>query len=506
MKYIKDFASFFIISFVFSAQVSAAGFDSDYEVRIGDFNGDGASDFYVYKNPDVILLHGDIITPIVIRPDVGDFILKQNPSNSFDIIGNLSTSEQQLVSLWPSVATTVNVVIEDINLDGYMDLFIKNLSSVISGVSDHVIYSPTSKHNSPVDLTIFDNDVSKFFDEVFAYAIDSEYFNDNATPVFGSQQQSQLLYVPEYCGTASVSEMAGLPEVLPRDRSSEPSLSAEIASLLFNCELGWGPNYNVHYDYVLYRWYETVQVGLDFSAFDSRSIDIANVLDGVFEGIDDILGNSSIELDVIDILEDVLSVEGVFGGVFSAGGISYDDDKGIETGRFRAFMQLALTASSSAPLLPVPTYVNPLPGATINKVDTTLPHYCTVDGRFGTFRPGGHGGVDLGSGPSKTVQIGTDVYAAGSGQLVPGYGKGHGTLAEIYHSGGTYIFRYSHLSAVNPRGRVNGGDVVGKVGKDGNASAACIRTHLHFEVGNKIINNLVDPLSVSPIFTWPLQI
>lgn len=102
------------------------------------------------------------------------------------------------------------------------------------------------------------------------------------------------------------------------------------------------------------------------------------------------------------------------------------------------------------------------------------------DGEFGSKRRNGrsHSGIDI------LASVGTPVYAAKSGmafkaEVPTGYGK----YVMIYHPDG-YQTYYGHLSewAIKPLQRVRRGDIIGYVGKTGNASSNSIQPHLHFEI------------------------
>jgi murein DD-endopeptidase MepM/ murein hydrolase activator NlpD len=102
------------------------------------------------------------------------------------------------------------------------------------------------------------------------------------------------------------------------------------------------------------------------------------------------------------------------------------------------------------------------------------------DGEFGSKRRNGrsHSGIDI------LAQIGTPVYAAKSGtafraEVPTGYGK----YVMIYHPDG-YQTYYGHLSewAITAVQEVQRGDLIGYVGKTGNASSKMMEPHLHFEI------------------------
>ena len=102
------------------------------------------------------------------------------------------------------------------------------------------------------------------------------------------------------------------------------------------------------------------------------------------------------------------------------------------------------------------------------------------DGAFGAKRRGGryHTGIDM------KAPVGTPVYAAKSGIAFPGMvPTGYGKYVMIYHPDGMQTI-YAHLSNWNIRApqKVRQGDLIGFVGKSGNAAGKAIEPHLHFEI------------------------
>ena len=124
-----------------------------------------------------------------------------------------------------------------------------------------------------------------------------------------------------------------------------------------------------------------------------------------------------------------------------------------------------------------PYFTSPIKIATANMAVRNDAH---GDGEFGSKRRNGrsHSGIDI------LAPAGTPVYAAKSGLAfkaeVP---TGYGRYVMIYHPGGYQTF-YGHLLewAINPVQHVNRGDLIGYVGKTGNAASKSIEPHLHFEI------------------------
>ena len=109
-------------------------------------------------------------------------------------------------------------------------------------------------------------------------------------------------------------------------------------------------------------------------------------------------------------------------------------------------------------------------------------------GDFGAKRNGGrrHQGVDL------LAKEGSGVVAVRSGRARVGEGPhGMGKFVSVTHRDGIRTI-YGHLSAiyVKDRSRVRQGQVIGTVGKTGNASEEGVLPHLHFEMrqGAKVLN------------------
>ncbi len=112
------------------------------------------------------------------------------------------------------------------------------------------------------------------------------------------------------------------------------------------------------------------------------------------------------------------------------------------------------------------------------------------DGEFGAKRSGGrlHLGIDL------QAPVGTPVKAAKSGQAFAKKNRGMGKYVVIGHPDGTKSI-YGHLFKmfVTNGQRVRRGDIIGEVGKTGNARNPSMLPHLHFEIW--IDEEPVDPLA-----------
>lgn len=102
------------------------------------------------------------------------------------------------------------------------------------------------------------------------------------------------------------------------------------------------------------------------------------------------------------------------------------------------------------------------------------------NGYFGTHRGGGrrHNGIDL------TAPVNTAVLAAKSGiVMMTDTGKGAGNYIIIWHWPNLKSY-YMHLSEIKVEKwqPVRQGQIIGKVGKTGNANYKSMTPHLHFEI------------------------
>ncbi|MDP2929019.1 MAG: M23 family metallopeptidase [Candidatus Omnitrophota bacterium] len=102
------------------------------------------------------------------------------------------------------------------------------------------------------------------------------------------------------------------------------------------------------------------------------------------------------------------------------------------------------------------------------------------DGEYGSKRRNGrtHSGIDI------LAPVGTPVYAAKSGVAFRGeVPTGYGKYVMIYHPDG-YQTYYGHLSdwvAASTK-HARRGELIGYVGKTGNAASKSMQPHLHFEI------------------------
>lgn len=130
------------------------------------------------------------------------------------------------------------------------------------------------------------------------------------------------------------------------------------------------------------------------------------------------------------------------------------------------------------------------PGARADALTPLLPASGEITSRFGPRADPFHGRTRLHTGVDIRAAYGRSVASVAAGDVIfAGERGGYGQLVVVRHQGGVET-RYAHLSAIDVHvgDRVQGGEVLGRSGSSGRATAP----HLHFEVVQQ--GRHVDPV------------
>ena len=148
----------------------AAQLDDTWEARVGDFDGDGMKDVYLKRTSAAV--GGGLLRDVILRQATGGaFSAEPAPPGST----NAAT-----VATWP-VSKVVDLVLSDIDLDGFVDVWVRGLGTAIgaTNVPDQMVYAPGRRPE--VVLNAVDDDVKNFLGEVDAWFRDPGYFQRKVT-------------------------------------------------------------------------------------------------------------------------------------------------------------------------------------------------------------------------------------------------------------------------------------------------------------------------------------
>ena len=161
-----------------------------YAVRIGDINADGRQDVFVNRTSGGVPLNGTL----------GSVILQQQADKSFAPM--VPTSGQtSTASNWPLSNTPIQV--DDLNFDGYVDIQLPNLGSVISGVFGQIVFSSGQVNvAAPQKVTAINAKVTKFLNDSKLWINQPHYFTNNASiilvPVYVEEVYCDWVWYGDY--------------------------------------------------------------------------------------------------------------------------------------------------------------------------------------------------------------------------------------------------------------------------------------------------------------------
>ena len=154
----------------------------EYRVREGDIDGDGLLDFFVTRTRGGAPLNGTI----------DQLLLEQRPGRQFS--ARVPTVAQSAAAAgWRD--SIVEAVLEDFNVDGFVDVALTDVAAVVAGADDQFVYAPGQPGSAePQGVRPFDTDMARFVADALDYLVDPDYFSDVAPHYF---YQSTDWYV--YC-------------------------------------------------------------------------------------------------------------------------------------------------------------------------------------------------------------------------------------------------------------------------------------------------------------------
>jgi hypothetical protein len=277
---------FFALLLAFIVCGSAhAGFDAKYKAFRGDFNADGNTDLFLTRTADVVTIPlDDLLIPIVRRP-ADHLVLLQGSAQTFTVDNTLSAAELSTLRTW-APASPVELVANDINVDGQIDLFVRNLKSVTgfpASTNDQIVFyssDTTGFHVRAVDATF-----REFFKQIVGWDINHDYFRDTALENhwyhYTGQQQTgwwYIHYINQYYDYDN-----GLSFLDENDDPTNPNnVPAYCDDHPSSCEY----NFSLGYWRVFGTFLANIQVVWETEHFNQQALSFAEAVGGAFDNID----------------------------------------------------------------------------------------------------------------------------------------------------------------------------------------------------------------------------
>lgn len=142
-----------------------------FQVRSGHFDGNGKLDVYIQRSS------GDTNNGVINKT-----ILTQTDDGHFEVVENPTSGQLSTAASWP-ISTGVEPVVNDYNVDGRVDVLLKNLDTAIAGVDDQIAYSKGLFFQDAAEaVAAIDLEFEKFFRDTYNWILDPNYFSQAITP------------------------------------------------------------------------------------------------------------------------------------------------------------------------------------------------------------------------------------------------------------------------------------------------------------------------------------
>ena len=139
-----------------------------YDTRYGDGNGDGRTDLFVNRIAGGSSGNGAIEMLMLLQASGGQF-------SSFVP----SAAQAAVANTWPQAP--IQVVLQDFNVDGFVDLLLKGVRNSIGGALNQIVYAPgRAGALQPLGVRAVDAGLKRFAANSRDYFADTGYFSRNA--------------------------------------------------------------------------------------------------------------------------------------------------------------------------------------------------------------------------------------------------------------------------------------------------------------------------------------
>ncbi len=146
-----------------------------YQTRVGDIDYDGRRDLYIQR------VSGGVAGSGVLD----GIIVQQSATPGQYVLVPPSAAQVSAASAWP--VSSAQVVVEDIDVDGYVDVTVKGVAGALGvpGAANLIVYSPGVPLSPvPKGYRTVDAGLLQFVGNMLDYQVDPSYFTNNAPYVY----------------------------------------------------------------------------------------------------------------------------------------------------------------------------------------------------------------------------------------------------------------------------------------------------------------------------------
>ncbi len=143
-----------------------------YQTRVGDIDYDGRRDLFIQRVSGGVPNNGVL----------DKLIVQQTATPGQYALLPPSAAQAAAAATWP--VSSAQVAVEDINVDGFVDVTVKGVAGALGvpGAANLIVYSPAAPFAAaPKGMRAVDTGLLQFVGNMIDYAVDQNYFVNNAT-------------------------------------------------------------------------------------------------------------------------------------------------------------------------------------------------------------------------------------------------------------------------------------------------------------------------------------
>jgi hypothetical protein len=143
-----------------------------YQARVGDIDYDGRKDLLVQRVAGGTAGNG-VLDQLLVR--------QTSTPGQYALVPP-TAAQAAVASAWP--VSSARVAVEDINVDGFVDVVLKGVASALNvpGARDLIVYSPGQIGSStPKGMRLVDDDLVRFVGNTLDYMVDRQFFETHVS-------------------------------------------------------------------------------------------------------------------------------------------------------------------------------------------------------------------------------------------------------------------------------------------------------------------------------------